>query len=584
MSLQRKLVISFCIFLTVLFSTMAVFLYNYGSSELEERAQENLDVVGEMMMQQFDALIRPMDFITVNLIATDNFINSVSSLTNIPRGEPRNDIFINQAIQYVRATLMNDSINRNFYSMNVFNEQGDLFSSRVVLPAVRVSPNEVLEDFPWISQANELRGRTLLIPPHSDPWNETDPSEIFSLVRALYGTGGRVGYIEVQHLTSELDKIFHMPDTVGLRVILLSNDDDLFYQDGFDTAEQATAFMGNYRERDYLSSVSYAEYTGFSLHLYQDRQPLLEPLTNILRLGGLMIAVIFMISALFAIALYRQLIKPVRILRKQMDGVDLETLRDTMSTQTSNNDLVALEDTFAVMRERLSEAIMRELRSQAMQLQANYDNLQLQTNPHFLYNVLNVISQKGMENKDDEICEICSDLASMLRYSTSTLERTATIADEVSHVEAYVALMQKRYVGRIRYKTEVDKDALSCEIPKITLQQLVENSIKHSFDSGHKEVDIELICKKIDYGWEVQVKDDGPGFTSDTLEKLTNELPGLRQKLLNQNADFAIGGMGLLNTYARLWLFYGDSIELSMGNNKASGAFVRIVFQEGGPL
>jgi two-component system sensor histidine kinase YesM len=441
----------------------------------------------------------------------------------------------------------------------------------------------VLEDFPWIHQANELRGRTLLVPPHCDPWEKTDASEIFSLVRVLYGTGGRVGYIEVQHLVSELDKIFHLPDLEGFKAILLSDDGILFYQDGFSSTEEATEFMTAYRGKDYISTYHYAPFTGFTLNLYQDRQPLLEPLTNILRLGGIMMAVFLAISILFAVTLYRQLIKPVRILRSQMDSVELETLRDILPTTTSSNDLVALENTFAMMRERLSEAITRELRSQALQLQANYDALQLQINPHFLYNVLNVISQKGMESEDDEICEICSDLASMLRYSTSTLQRTATIGEEIDHAKAYVALMQKRYVGRIMFNVNDEDAVMVCEIPKITLQQLMENAIKHSFDAGNKKVRIEINCEKSTYGWKIKIIDDGPGFSASVLSKLIEDLPKLRSKLLNQSADFAIGGMGLLNTYARLWLFFGDCINLLPGNNEDCGAYVTIEFQEGGP-
>jgi len=145
-------------------------------------------------------------------------------------------------------------------------------------------------------------------------------------------------------------------------------------------------------------------------------------------------------------------------------------------------------------------------------------------------------------------------------------------------------LMQKRYVGRIMFNINADDAVLMCEIPKITLQQLVENAIKHSFDAGHKEVSIEIDCEKTAYGWKIKLTDDGPGFSAQTLSDLTEELPKLRSKLLNQSADFAIGGMGLLNTYARLWLFFGDSVDLMPGNNEVSGAYVNIEFQEGGPL
>jgi two-component system sensor histidine kinase YesM len=44
-------------------------------------------------------------------------------------------------------------------------------------------------------------------------------------------------------------------------------------------------------------------------------------------------------------------------------------------------------------------------------MQAQFDTLQAQINPHFIYNVLNTISQRGMELEDETICEICSGLA-----------------------------------------------------------------------------------------------------------------------------------------------------------------------------
>jgi two-component system sensor histidine kinase YesM len=604
LSLQRKLIISFCIFLSVLFVTMILILLVYGSGEIESKAQDNLEVIGTQMVQQFDNLARPMDFITVNLISTNNFINSMSILSHIPKGQQSSDIYINQATRFIYTTLINDSINRNFYSVNVFNEQGDLFSSRTQQPNVRVPIDTLYETFPWITQVNDLHGKILLIPPRPDPWNESSLVQVFSLVRALYGSSGRVGYIEVQHTEGELEKIFTAPDSLGLKAVLLSEDGQIFYQSGFLTGGQAGEFIIENHEREYISLSQKSPYTGFTLMLYQDRKMLMQPLNSVVSLGGIMIFVLLAVSVLFAFTLYRQLIKPIRILRQQMESIELETLRAAAPTGTSLdgldvlgsrhgtprqdrragtslNDLVALENTFSMMRERLGEAITRQLRSRELQMQANYDALQLQINPHFLNNVLHVLSQKGLEKEDTEICEICSDLASMMRYSTSTLERQATIREELKHVTAYVSLMQKRYENRIDFHVCADEETASCEMPKMTLQQFVENSINHSFAAGHKNISIEITCKKQDNGWHICVSDNGPGFSPETLSQLEGEMPELRRKLPDKNTEFAIGGMGLLNTYARLWLFFGDSVELIPGNNEEGGAYVIIEYKKG---
>lgn len=72
------------------------------------------------------------------------------------------------------------------------------------------------------------------------------------------------------------------------------------------------------------------------------------------------------------------------------------------------------------MRERLYKAIRREKQLSDLQMQTQFDMLQAQVNPHFIYNVLNVISSRGSMNDDEVICDICDDLAGMLRYSTDT--------------------------------------------------------------------------------------------------------------------------------------------------------------------
>lgn len=59
--------------------------------------------------------------------------------------------------------------------------------------------------------------------------------------------------------------------------------------------------------------------------------------------------------------------------------------------------------------------------------------LQAQVNPHFIYNTLNVISSRGILDDDEVICDICDDLAGMLRYSTDTGEKTATIQMEMEY-------------------------------------------------------------------------------------------------------------------------------------------------------
>ena len=81
------------------------------------------------------------------------------------------------------------------------------------------------------------------------------------------------------------------------------------------------------------------------------------------------------------------------------------------------------------MRERLYKAIRREKQLSDLQMQTQFDMLQAQVNPHFIYNVLNVISSRGSMNDDEVICDICdqhirAEIFQLLQCAFSILRRT----------------------------------------------------------------------------------------------------------------------------------------------------------------
>ncbi len=113
-----------------------------------------------------------------------------------------------------------------------------------------------------------------------------------------------------------------------------------------------------------------------------------------------------------------------------------------------------------------------------LQLQAQLDMLQAQVNPHFIYNTLNVISSRGILDDDEVICDICDDLAGMLRYSTDTEKKTATIRMELEYLRKYFSLMKYRYEYKLEYAIEMDPEIDEQWIPKLTVQQFVEKQYK----------------------------------------------------------------------------------------------------------
>jgi two-component system sensor histidine kinase YesM len=76
--------------------------------------------------------------------------------------------------------------------------------------------------------------------------------------------------------------------------------------------------------------------------------------------------------------------------------------------------------------------------------------------------------------------------------------------------------------------------------------------------------------------------DDGEGFAPDRLGELDERIRvvdgGLRAG--TEGRGLGLGGLGLLNTYSRLFLFYRGDVLWEIGNRETGGARVVV----GGPL
>ena len=61
-------------------------------------------------------------------------------------------------------------------------------------------------------------------------------------------------------------------------------------------------------------------------------------------------------------------------------------------------------------------------------------------------------------------------------------------------------------------------------------------------------------------------RDNGKGIDDKTARELKRRMAKMRENLWNHrtNIEMEFGGMGLLNTYARLVLFFGDQVEFSI--------------------
>ena len=130
------------------------------------------------------------------------------------------------------------------------------------------------------------------------------------------------------------------------------------------------------------------------------------------------------------------------------------------------------------------------LQTKAQQLEKEktmvmYDSLKQQLNPHFLFNSLTSLS--GLIETDQEVAgNFLEQMSGIYRYILKHGDsETVSLKDELEFVQLYINLQQTRFKSGLQVQVRVPDDYLHYKIAPVTLQNLIENAIKHNIiDAG----------------------------------------------------------------------------------------------------
>lgn len=183
--------------------------------------------------------------------------------------------------------------------------------------------------------------------------------------------------------------------------------------------------------------------------------------------------------------------------------------------------------------------------------------LQAQMNPHFLYNTLESINWMAIEqiSEDNQISSMVTRLARLLRTSVQTDRLFISVREEIEHARLYIELQQMRFHGLFSVEWRIDPLVYSYATIRLSLQPLIENSIKHGvrdLEHGH----ILISCKKEENYIVFEVEDNGKGIEEDKLARL-------KEKLNHADVE-AAQGIGLTNLALRMKLLFGTDYGLEL--------------------
>ena len=188
-------------------------------------------------------------------------------------------------------------------------------------------------------------------------------------------------------------------------------------------------------------------------------------------------------------------------------------------------------------------------------------SLQAQIKPHFLYNTLDIIKWMILDQKNDEAAQMVNTLSKYLRQSINKGPSIIALREELELSRTYISIMQTRFKHRFTVSFEVEEAALIYQIPKLSLQPLLENALLHGILYCEKP-DKELFVRAwvADDSVYIEVEDNGNGINEETVRKL----------------EASTAGYGLSNVRKRLALFSKEQGEFNIFSREGFGTCITI--------
>lgn len=282
-----------------------------------------------------------------------------------------------------------------------------------------------------------------------------------------------------------------------------------------------------------------------------------------------MMVVILLFSCTFLIILYilfsSRMIAPIRKIRDAMEQVEGGQM-DVRLEINSNDEMEIIADGFNKMVERLNDYINQVYVARICQKDAELNALKMQIQPHYLYNTLDVIRMTALEENDEKTAELLECLAHQLRYVMGEHTDCIVLKDELQALREYFVIMRVRYEGRIQLNIQISDEDTELYIPKLLLQPVVENAIRHGLREKEGEGTVAIRAERKEDYLEIVVMDDGVGMEEEQVRIMQETLDHPEIGRVDSNGRLSVG---MKNVYDRIKLNcgkeYGFKIESFLG-------------------
>jgi len=581
--MQKKIFLVY-LFIILIFAGFIIIFYNYLADTTRNTAIDNQLELTKKTSVQVDDFLLNMDktalqvmgndailhaFEAKGIAAPDNYFDSnISIQTELQKNLLRID---GPSYSVGRISIYNSS--SDYLSYGFYNETNSKISQSLNI----IHPDKVIQEID--NQVSSKRKITI----HQDYWSN-DGGVMISVFRPLKNitSNKNLGLIEVQMKADQLYQLISLKKVDNIKTYIFDENGAQIYPsavnpditkvsketNGNNTIEIMKDHINTETGNRELITIQRGNRYQWSTIMVQSNESLIQPIKQFVNILTLCIILALLFTLVFIFEVTKKLMAPLKQLSDSVKEVSLTNLSLKIDHVKNMDEVESVNQAFQTMFNRLQLSIENEMKS-------NFLALQAQMNPHFLYNVLSVISATGIERDVPEVPLLCDMLSNMLRYSSSFSDKMVSLDQEVDYAKNYLSLMQARYEDRMNFEITEDGNLHDILVPKILIQPIIENCFKHAFNEVASQWKVLLHVEVSEQLWAVEIVDNGCGISQEKITAITQRIDAVMENP-SSFYDLKIGGLGLVNTIIRLKLLYGNSVFYEIKNSEGCGMLVRI--------
>lgn len=263
--------------------------------------------------------------------------------------------------------------------------------------------------------------------------------------------------------------------------------------------------------------------------------------------------------------LLKQFYDILRSIRKVQKG-DLDVVIENCGKDEMGELGTQINKMLARIKQLMEDNLNREMLVKNSEIRA----LQNQINAHFIYNVLESIKMMAEIDEEYAISDAVTALGKLLRYSMKWVSGNVLVEQELEYIKNYMALINLRFDYEIYLSLNIPDIILKQEIPKMSLQPIVENAIYHGIEQMAEDTNIYIKGRVEEQDCVIEITDAGRGMSEEEVKQLRLKIAGEMD-----SSGGSGNGIGLKNVQDRIHIAFGEKYGIEIASKL--GCYTKIM-------